>query len=173
METPTHHATIEEFLRLEIGLCSHCISLVVADSADIRPSASDNATPCSMCFGLSSPKYQQEQISPLILKNSSPYCKGRGNYFTKESPTINIPLLILVRAQAVLQAAECFLRIKATQSNSDDTIISTCLRLRSAEEIYAELKEALRSSIRELLDRSINSLENGMEPNLTQQLIRL
>ncbi|KAL7456453.1 hypothetical protein ACHAWC_007958 [Mediolabrus comicus] len=176
METPTHHATIEEFLRLEVGLCSHCISLVVPPSADIHPSPSKNATcSCSMCFGLSSPKYQQEQIAPLILKNLSPYCKGRGNYFTKESPTINIPLLILVRAQAVLQAAECFLRIKATQSNSDDTIISTCFRLRSAEEIYAELKETLRSSIRELLDRSISSLEIGdeaecREPNLTQQL---
>lgn len=174
METSSTHATIEEFLRVEVGLCSYCISLVVADSADVQLSPSNNAScSCSMCFGLSSPKYQQEQIAPLILKKLSPYCKGRGNYCTKESPTINIPLLILVRAQAVLQAANYFLSIK--QTHPTDTSV-TCIRLRSAEEIYSEVKEALRSSIRELLDSSINSLENVeegtecREPNLPQQL---
>jgi hypothetical protein len=171
--------TIDEFLRVETGLCPYCISLVVADdggdTAFTKPMEGDSCYDCSICFGLSSPTYHQEQIAPLVIKSLTPYCQGRGNYITTESPTLNLPLLIAVRAQCAIAAAECFINTK--QSNTDTAAPS--IRLRSAEDVYSKLKEYLRSSIREVLEKTITYLENNdemtcsnesTEPNLSQQL---
>eukprot|EP00985_Skeletonema_marinoi_P012183 scaffold5837_cov123-Skeletonema_marinoi.AAC.3 len=175
------HQTIDEFLRAEVGLCPSCISLVVADDGGSttisNPSSTESSCrDCSICFGLSSPSYQQEHIVPLITKYLNPYCEGRGNYLTKDSPTLNLPLLIAVRAQCAIGAAECFIKTKETNADTG----ASSLRLRSAEEVYSKLKEYLRSSIREVLERTITHLENNddetscsnepKEPNLSNQL---
>lgn len=170
------HQTIYDFLRAEVGLCPSCISRVVADggcTTMTNPSIEISSCDCSICFGLSSSSYQHEHIVPLIIKHLDPYCKGRGNYLTKESPTLNLPLLIAVRAQCAIAAAECFINTNADTHKAS-------IRLRSAEEVYSKLKEYLRSSIRELLEKKITDLETidddtsysnvSTEPNLSQQL---
>ena len=172
--------SIDEHLRVEFGLCPYCISLVVADdggSTTIANPSEDSdscCNDCSLCFGLSSPTYQQHHIVPLIIKSLAPYCTGRGNYLTKESPTLNVPMLIAVRAQCAIAAAECYIKTKET--NADTAAAS--IRLRSAEEVYSKLKEYLRSSIREVIEKTITHIQNGdearnsesQEPNLSQQL---
>ena len=173
-------ATIYEFLRAEVGLCSSCISLVVADDGGgsitiTNTSIENQCCNCSVCFGLSSPSYQQEHIVPLVMKHLAPYCEGKGNYLTKDSPTLNLPLLIAVRAQCAIAAAQCFIKTKETNL-SDNTF--THIQLRSAEEVYAKLKENMRSSIREVLEQTITHLEKNetscsnesTEPKLSQQL---
>ena len=175
--------TTYEFLRAEVGLCSSCISLVVADdgggggSIITNPSIESPCCDCSVCFGLSSPSYQQEHIVPLVMKHLAPYCEGKGNYFTKDSPTLNLPLFIAVRAQCAIAAATCF--IKAKETNSADHAFAH-IKLRSAEEVYTKLKENMRSSIREVLEQTITHLEKNddetscsnesTEPKLSQQL---
>ena len=172
----TSQQTIHDFLRVEVGLCSRCISLVIVND-DVRTSDIPEhsvSSHCSICFGLLSPTYQQEHIFPLIKKHLTPYCKGRGNYFTKESPTMNIPLLIAVRAQCAIASAENFI-------NTNHTTHTSSIKLRSAEDVYSMLKENLRSSLRQDLERTIVNLiesnENATtcgkefnEPNLSQQL---
>ena len=177
------HHTIYDFLRAEVGLCPTCISLVADDggynisTTTTIPSIESSCCDCSVCFGLSSPSYQQEHIVPLVMKHLAPYCEGKGNYLTKESPTLNLPLLIAVRSQCAIAAAECF--INATKTESDNNVAH--IRLHSAEEVYSKLKENLRSSIREVLERTITHLEKNddetsiccnesTEPNLSQQL---
>eukprot|EP00986_Skeletonema_menzelii_P010266 scaffold4987_cov135-Skeletonema_menzelii.AAC.6 len=173
------HHTIYEFLRAEVGLCPSCTSLVANDRGSTtitNPSIESSCCECSICFGLSSPSYQQEHIAPLVMKHLTPYCEGKGNYLTKESPTLNLTLLIAVRAHCAIAAAECF--INATTKDPDNDL--SHIRLRSAEEIYSKLKENLRSSIREILERTITHLEKNKdetscsnestEPKLSQQL---
>jgi hypothetical protein len=184
MDSFSTQQTIDEFLRVEIGLCPYCISLVVSDDGDdnhiaiTQPSMmamDDSCSHCSLCFGLSSLTYQEEQIAPLIIKSLTPYCEGRGNYITKETPTLNLPLLIAVRAHCAVAAAECFINTKQTITDTASPII----RLRSTEDVYSKLKEYIRSSIRDVLEKTITLLENNGEtkcsneatqPNLSQQL---
>ncbi|KAK1747378.1 tRNA pseudouridine(54/55) synthase Pus10 [Skeletonema marinoi] len=170
------HQTTDEFLRAEVGLCPSCISLVVADdggSTTIKnPSSTESSChDCSICFGLSSPSYQQEHIVPLITKYLNPYCEGRGNYLTKDSPTLNLPLLIAVRAQCAIGAAECFIKTKE-QMPTVVHLVSDCALLRrctqSLKNIYALLERTITHL--ENIDDETSCSNESKEPNLSNRL---
>lgn len=153
----------------------------------IQPPKKDTIVgPCSVCFGLMTPSYRKNSIMPKIMDSLRPYCRPRslskdssersrangnldqelnspvtinpkdGNYLTKDSPTVNIPWIIAVRAQAAIAASQCFLLDK---TNDDAT---SSLRLRSAEEVYNEIKGSVRSSIRSDLDSLSNREQDGV-----------
>jgi len=160
--------------------------IVGANSNDdgIQPPKKDSH--CSVCFGLMTPSYRKNSIMPKIMDSLRPYCRPRslsknssehsrddgnldqelnspvtinpkdGNYLTKDSPTVNIPWLIAVRAQAAIAASQCFLRDK-TNDNS-----TSSLSLRSAEEVYNQIKGSVRSSIRSALDSLSNMDQDGV-----------
>jgi len=126
---------------------------------------------CSVCFGISSPSYHTKCILPAIEKSLRPYCElskvdddnrvdkdttpnkrsthQSSNYLTRESPTVNLPWLIAVRAHCTILYIQ----------NENDTASSNLgIRLHTAEEVYLRIKEyvrsALRNSILEMLDTS-------------------
>eukprot|EP00804_Cyclotella_cryptica_P015861 CCRYP_006366-RA/>CCRYP_006366-RA protein AED:0.27 eAED:0.27 QI:0/-1/0/1/-1/1/1/0/813 len=76
----------------------------------------------------------------------------RGNYLSRESPTIQIPLLIFVRAHCAVAAATRFLqeRQDTTTHLHVNTLVSK-LSTRTAEEVYTALKERIKASLREIL----------------------
>ena len=124
---------------------------------------------CSVCFGISSPSYHTKFILPAIEKSLRPYCESistptltvqddkdttsnnisanQSNYLTRESPTVNIPWLIAVRAHCAMLYIQNY-----------NTTANIGIRLHNAEEVYLHIKEyvrsALRNSILEMLDTS-------------------
>jgi len=120
---------------------------------------------CSICFGISSPSYHTACILPAITKSLRPYCESRNaddtqgndkdttlsnnisanqlNYLTRESPTVNIPWLIAVRAHCAITSAKLYI-----QNDNDTALSNHGIRLNTAEEVYLRIKEYVRSALR-------------------------
>jgi len=148
---------------------------------------------CSVCFGISSPSYHTACILPAITKSLRPYCESRNaddtqgndkdttlsnnisanqlNYLTRESPTVNIPWLIAVRAHCAITSAKLYI----IQNENDTASSNLGIRLNTAEEVYLRIKEYVRSalwnSILEMLDTSTD--DNNDEDKDISELDRV
>jgi len=142
----------------------------------------DSTYYCTVCFGLTSPVFQTRKVLPEIRRSLIPYCSNSedtnaqllssyndaqstltmvdstdGNYLSKESPTIHIPLLIQVRAHCCIAAAKIFLlQSQTTDTASSNSNISnknnsvSILRTASAEEIYLAVKGQIKTLLKEI-----------------------
>ena len=167
-----------ELLHSKCGVCHRCINIII-DSDDVNTdSQKEESSQCSVCFGISSHEFQTANILPEIRRSLIPYCtfhqdaKGEvidpdaplisskhGNYLSKESPTIQIPLLIQVRAHCAIAVAKCYLR----------SIGDANTQIRSADDVYLAIKDRVRSSLRELCN-SLISPDLNTAQDLPQQL---
>ena len=168
-------------LRSACGVCHRCIDLIIqSDSSSSHHTTDDDdiGCYCTVCFGLSSPAFQTRKVLPEIRRSLIPYCSDandartsddddtsrpipirpvvdsrEGNYLSRESPTIHIPLLIQVRAHCCVAAARSFLRSQAddtASSNSNNDNIDTVLRSTSAEEIYLAIRDQIKTLLKEV-----------------------
>ena len=160
-----------ELLHSKCGICHRCINIIVdSDGATADPQKEESRY-CSVCFGISSHEYQTANILPEIRRSLIPYCSEidqdsplvsskHGNYLSRESPTVQIPLLIQVCARCAVALAKCYL-----DSRQD----STSKIILSPEEVYLAIKDRFRSSLRELC-HSLTSPDLNIDCNLPQQL---
>eukprot|EP00571_Detonula_confervacea_P006798 CAMPEP_0172315742 /NCGR_PEP_ID=MMETSP1058-20130122/26139_1 /TAXON_ID=83371 /ORGANISM="Detonula confervacea, Strain CCMP 353" /LENGTH=758 /DNA_ID=CAMNT_0013029895 /DNA_START=91 /DNA_END=2367 /DNA_ORIENTATION=- len=140
---------------------------------------------CTVCFGLSSTSYQNKCILPIVKETLLPYCQVRqvttsaddaaeegddeeqqfsfslasvdqGNNLMRESPTVNLPWLIAVRAHCAIASAKWFI------ANEAEPSMRCGIRLRTAEEVYLRLKEHLRSSLRSNVLEILSTLNSDM-----------
>lgn len=141
--------------------------------------SSNDENNCTVSFGLLSLSYQNEYILPIIKKSLLPYCQvevegqqqqqqqppqqpplgnddidillnaEQGNHLTRESPTVNLPWVIAIRAHCAISAAKWYLKHEA------NTSARMGVRLRTAEEVYLKIKESLRSSLNNTILESL------------------
>ena len=171
-QTDSNCSSVIDFLHRECGLCSYCASssVIIADdghdnkmSSSSSPSSCDknsdddgNIYYCTVCLGLSSPSYHERYILPIIDESLLPYFHGNGgNNFTRESPTVNLPWVIALRAHCAIVGAKSFLASEEAKEQS-----TRLGKLRTAEEIYLCIKERLRSSLRSLISEKFSSASN-------------
>ena len=134
---------------------------------DVGTCSTNNSLSCTVCFGISSPSYHKEYILPAIKESLLPYCQDRrcdvdtdhekedthqqpitsstitqreGNHLMRESPTVNLPWIIAVRAHCAIVSAKWYI------SNQTEQLLG--IRLRSPDEVHQHLKDQLRSSLR-------------------------
>lgn len=183
---------LSNFLNFHCGICHRCIQLLIdSDDASFAEELNNthDSTPCTICLGLSSPSFQENTILPEIERSLLPYCSNNsgathtssqsrltlingkdGNYLSRESPTVQIPLLVQIRAHCAVAAAKSFLRScnNATTSNDECNIRIT---IRSAEHVYLGVKEQVKSTLKELCQSLVSVEEKpSKRDSLSQQM---
>ena len=161
------------FLHDKCGVCHHCISFMITDGNLNDEKSHLCGYSCTVCFGISSPSYHTKCILPAIAKSLRPYCESIrnaddnrvdkdttlsnnqvSNYPTRESPTVNLPWLIAVRAHCAIVSAKLYIQNNNTASNHG-------IRLHTAEEVYLRIKEHVRSSLRNSILEMLDSTDNN------------
>ena len=196
-----HHLSyrVSDYLQRCCGLCSHCVSFVVANDIDTS-NESDADTDgsshsCTVCCGISSSSYQTKLILPVIQQSFLPYFNGhkhnehqlldgdaeekspitittntipprtscQENHLMKESPTVNLPWFIAIRAHCAVLCAKSYIATKKQmESTSTDTV---GIQLRTAEDVFKCIKEHVRSSMHTLI---MDTLQDDNSSNTNQ-----
>lgn len=146
-----------------------------AAAIDYDDNDDDDEGWCTVCFGASSPRYLRELAVPAIRESLLPYCcrpddetrprragddallvrPDEGNFLARDSPTVNLPWLVAVRAHCAIAAARNYLKREAVPS------ATAWARLRTAEEVHARIKGRLRSSLRGVVEGRLTASEDG------------
>jgi hypothetical protein len=96
---------------------------------------------------------------------------NNGNYLSRESPTIQIPLLIQVRAHCAIAAVKQYLQ-SSNNVVSDDKDIN---QLRTADEVYLAIKDEIKSSLKDscqsqlFCKSSSNHTRHSLPPQLHEE----
>ena len=181
---------LSKFLHTNCGICHRCIELLI--DSDVTSFAELNDThstsSCTICFGVLSPSFQENNILPEIRRSLLPYCsssdanqtspKSRlplinsndGNYLSRESPTVQIPLLVQVRAHCAVTAVKSFIQSSSNATAPNDEW--NTITIRSAEQVYLGIKEQVKSTLKELCQSLVSIEENpsNHDNSISQQM---
>ncbi|KAL7488362.1 hypothetical protein ACHAW6_013923, partial [Cyclotella cf. meneghiniana] len=174
------HTRVVSYLHSECGVCHSCIDHLVfrAVGGQVDEIVDEYDSYCTVCFGLMSPAFQTKSIVPEILKSLVPYrCNDinandavadlasqasllfqshDGDDVSEDSPTIQIPLLILVRLHCAALAGKRFLQQQRNSpSSSLEAIVymfNSASQIRKAEDVYVKLRYDIVSSLQTILE---------------------
>ncbi|KAL7511426.1 hypothetical protein ACHAXN_008385 [Cyclotella atomus] len=168
------------FLHSDCGICHHCIGLLIESCdalAEVDREEASSGSYCTVCFGLTSTAFHKSIVMPEIRRSLIPYCSRddgmvvkdeisplidckHGNYLSRESPTLQIPLLVQVRVHCAIAAVKSFL-----ESHGTSKVVSTVHT--NAEQVYLAIKESIKSSLKDMCHTSI-SKEHADESQLSE-----
>lgn len=159
---------IADFLLNKCGVCPSCIVSIVTEAGCEYLDSHNGITHqegCTVCFGISSPAFQNDCIIPKMKESLRPYCQrpssegttenvrlldpNNGNFLTRESPTVSLPWLMAVRAHCAIAAAKWYI----LQQGGNDNTLTSAASLRTAEDVYTDIKERVKSELRDTLNK--------------------
>lgn len=129
---------------LHITVCEYCLQLFF-ESKEIVATTNAQSS-CSLCMGILHDKFICS-IFDQIEQSFLPYGGFDHNIISKNAPTIVIPIQTVIRAQCSLLAIR--------NANIEDLGISEF----SSSQIYAKIKDSIRSKVRSHLKEKCPSME--------------
>lgn len=143
-------STIQSTLEGEVGLCEHCVRLLLRPSCyqDTKYEASFSSAndSCPLCFGLlSSPENSSfyHRLRDEVNRSFKPYGGLNSNYVSRDAPTVVLPPIIMIRALCILGVVS-----NVIDRNYES---ESMLRYSDAVEIYIHIKNTLRASIQKYI----------------------
>ncbi len=164
MPSEAQQQVVLSILRGECGLCHRCLShLCRRDPA--RADGSTGSGTCTVCFGIFDDGVVEAEVTSAVTTAARPYGDLASNPITKESPTVVLPAVLMVRAYAAICAAELALQ----EAFSSDIDIKEMLQ--NHVDFYDEVKDHVRSLAKTVIlgmkdQEGVNnqSDDNGITP---------
>ena len=147
MPSEVQEQAVQSILRGDCGVCRKCLSrLCRTASADDAACADESKGTCTVCFGILADDSVKAGMLSAVTASARPYGGIASNPISKESPTIVLPAVMMVRAYAAICATE--LKLKETFPSGDVNIKET---LQTHGEFYEKTKDSVRSLAREVI----------------------
>ena len=135
MPSEAQQQVVLSILRGECGLCHRCLSHLCRRG----PARADGSGTCTVCFGIFDDGVVEAGVTSAVTTSARPYGGLASNPITKESPTVVLPAVLMVRAYAAICAAEIALK----EAFSSDVDIKEILQ--NHVDFYDEAKDHVRS----------------------------
>ena len=171
MPSEAQQQVILSVLRGECGLCHRCISQLCR-RGPARADGSTGSGTCTVCFGIFDDGVVEAGVTSAVTTSARPYGGLASNPITKESPTVVLPAVLMVRVYAAICAAELALQ----EAFSSDVDIKEILQ--NHVDFYDEAKDHVRSLaktvILDMKDEKGNCDDSGVSPfphaDVTQEM---
>ena len=148
MPSEVQEQAVESILWGECGLCRKCLlhlCRTTPAAVDDAACANESEGNCTVCFGILADGLKAGVLS-AVTTSARPYGGLASNPISKESPTVVLPAVMMVRAYAAICAAE--LKLKETFPSGDVDIKDI---LHTHGEFYEKTKDGVRSLARETI----------------------
>ena len=162
-EAQEQDRAVRSILQDECGLCHGCLSRLCRTAptaaADDTDCADRSNGACTVCFGIFAGDDVKAGVLSAVTTSARPYGGLASNPVSKESPTVVLPAVMMVRVYAALCAAE--LKLKETSSSEEVNIKEI---LQSHGDFYEIAKDSVRSLAREVIE-DIKNQDQGKYQN--------